>query len=487
MKIQGYEINNIVCDSRETGPDTIFVCVCGFEKDGHLYAEQAYKNGCRFFICERELSLPEDAYIEIVSDSRIAMASYSAKIYGYPANELKIIAVTGTKGKSTVASLLYEIMNASGSKTALIGTTGINIGEKYTETVNTTPESNILHKTFREALDCGCEYVVMEVSSQAVKLNRIFGLDFYAGIYTNLSPDHIGGPEHKDYEEYRECKSLVFTSSDHSIINADDPEFTYMACSAGGTVSFYTAENNENDIIFDGFGTDYKKAEVYRASSASITKSGGLGTSFILRGREYFLKTPGKFSVYNALAVIAFCDYIGIDMDIVAAKLAVTAVKGRFEPVAVMDDRAFIIDYAHNKLSLESALLTLREYEPKRLVCLFGSVGGRSVDRRAELGRTAALFADFSIITSDQPDKENPLDIISDIERNMNGAPHVCIADRAEAVKYAVENSKPGDIVLFAGKGHELYQLIEGTYVPFNEREIITKTAHAMIAGAVLS
>ncbi len=479
MILGGVQVDKIVCDSRLADSRTAFVCITGAVTDGHFYALSAYKAGCRLFICEYHVDLPSDAVCLIVPDTRIALAELSAEIYGHPADRLKIIGVTGTKGKTTVSFLLYKALNEAGRKTALVGTNGIYINDRHTSTVNSTPESCELHRIFTEAADNGAEFLVMEVSSQAYKLSRVYGIKFEIGIFTNLSCDHIGPTEHSDYDDYRSCKAKLFSHSKHSIINADDDECMYMSYNAAGTIAYYStghingsyAAENESD----GF---YTASEIRREYDP-----GFLGVSFIYDKNRYKLKIPGIFNVSNAMAVIAACDRIGIDTRHVLRSLAETDIKGRFEQVETIKDRMFIIDYAHNGASLKGTLETLREYHPERLVCLFGSVGGRTKLRRAELGKAAAHAADFLIITSDNPDNENPLDIIEDIQRNVGVCPHVCIPDRHKAIQFAVMNSLPGDIVLFAGKGHEEYQLINGVRVPFSEIDIIKSVVSQNISA----
>lgn len=471
MILGGVNVDRIVCDSRQAGADTAFVCLTGSITDGHLYALSAYNAGCRLFICEYEVELPSDAVCLLVSDTRIALAALSDEIYGHPASRLKLVGVTGTKGKTTVAYMLYKALNKAGRKTALIGTNGIFIEDRHIPAINSTPESCELHRRFAEAADCGTEFVVMEVSSQAYKMSRVYGIKYDIGVFTNLYPDHIGGAEHADYDEYRDCKAALFANSIHSILNADDAECIYMADRASGTVSYYSIGNLSKPYksrFTDNWALTETVYEIRAGNDNSIP-----GVSFKHRELIYKLKIPGIFNVSNAAAVIAVCDKLGIDRHTVSKSLAETTIKGRFERVDGISDRIFIIDYAHNGISLAGALETLRAYNPKRLICLFGSVGGRTMLRRIEMGEAAGKLADFLIITSDNPDNENPLDIMEDIRRGVGDCPHVCIADRFEAIEFAVKNSMPGDIILFAGKGHETYQLINGVRVPFCEREII--------------
>ncbi len=474
MNLGGTEIKKVVCDSRLADAGSVFVCLAGAVTDGHKYVLPAYDNGCRVFVCQRNIELPSDAVIVTVPDTRIKLAELSAEINGRPADRLKIIGITGTKGKTTVSFLLYEALKRGGKKTALIGTNGIYIGEKHTPSVNSTPESCELHRVFAEAADSGAEYIIMEVSSQAYKLNRVFGLQFEIGVFTNLSHDHISASEHRDYDEYRACKAALFAHSKQSILNADDCECLFMSRHAAGPVSFYSAGRLCGLYLkeFPDGKNVLTAGDIRRENNKGIP-----GVGFTCNQRRYSLKIPGKFNVSNAAAVIAVCDKLGIGADIVKKSLAETTIKGRFEPVEVLSDRVFIIDYAHNGASLSEALETLREYHPLRLVCLFGSVGGRTELRRAEMGAAAGKLADFLIITSDNPDRENPLNIIEEIQRNVGNTPHICIADRREAVEYAVRTSIPGDIILFAGKGHENYQLINGNRAPFCERDIIMEAA----------
>lgn len=455
ISLNGHTCGNIVCDSRQADSNSAFAALTGARSDGHSYAKAAYENGCRVFILQHRVELPEDAEQIIFPDTRIALAKLSAQLYGYPARRLKLIGITGTKGKSTTAALIYEMLNSAGHKTALIGTTGIFIGDSYRPSINTTPESNILHRTFAEALENGCTHLVMEVSSQAFKLSRVYGIDFDIGIFTNLSPDHISDIEHKDYEDYRECKSRLFSASSVSIINGDDGESGFMISHAKGEVITF-GMNDGNTLC---------------AKDITLTNT---GSCFDIDGLRFTLPLPGRFNILNALAAVSTLECCGIDRINTAALLAsVSPVKGRLERVGDISDRMFVIDYAHNGISLSLTLSTLREYRPKRLVCLFGSIGGRAELRRKELAEASRRYADFSIITTDNPDFEDEQKIIDDIASYMGDSLYIKITDREEAVRYAVKNSLPGDIVLFAGKGHEDYQIVKGEHVYFCERDII--------------
>jgi len=467
-----FEITSLAYDSRKAVSGSLFFCLKGEVTDGHLYAQSAYGNGCRAFLVTREVALPHDAIIVRTDDTRRALALLSAEFFGHPEKKLRLIGVTGTKGKTTVSTLLAEARNRAGYKTGLIGTNGILFEGKKTPTANSTPESYELQKAFADMVEGGAEYAVMEVSSQAYLTGRVYGLSFHLGIYTNLSADHIGPGEHKDFENYMQCKSMLFAHSRYALINVDDAYSEAMALAAAGDVLYYSLEN-EADYAASDLALQTVNGSPGMAFSASLQK----------RGQHAFrVRTPGRYSVYNALAVAAACDILGLTAESAEQTLENTNVDGRFEIVPALPMRTFVIDYAHNELSLQNILETLRLYEPKRLVCLFGSVGGRTELRRKAMGEIAASLCDFCILTSDNPGSEPPTDIIADIEKGFLGhdCPYTVIPDREEAIRHAVLHSQEGDVILFAGKGHETYQLIDGVKVPFCEREIIEQSAKWM-------
>jgi UDP-N-acetylmuramoyl-L-alanyl-D-glutamate--2,6-diaminopimelate ligase len=457
----------LVYDSRKAVGGTLFFCIVGAVEDGHKYAADAYKTGCRAFVVERVLPLPDDAAQIVVPDSRAALADAAAGFYDYPSKKLKIIGITGTKGKTTTTIMTAAILNAAGMKTGYISTCGVSYGNYNSITANSTPESLDLQRHFSQLVSAGAEYVVMEVSSQAVKQRRIRGLRFAAGAFLNLSPDHIGGIEHKDFDEYRDCKTEFIRSyvDGPVVYNASCKHSDYVTADVENKISFSSSAEIEADYISTN-------AENYMDSSE-------LGVTFdvcIKNGSRVGVKVPqpGMFSVENALASIAIAGVFGVKIEDAVKTLASIKVCGRFEIVGDMPERTFVIDYAHNEASLRAALGTLRAYNPKRLVCLFGSVGGRSQSRRAGLGAAASELADFCIITADNP-AEEPVSAISDeiIAGFTRDCERIRINDREEAVRYAVDHSRPGDIVLFAGKGHENYQLINGRHIPFSEKKII--------------
>ncbi len=462
------QVDAIEYDSRKAGEGSLFVCLRGANVDGHKFAPSAYEKGCRLFLCEEKVDLPDDAEQFIVADTRAALAVISAEFYHHPAKDLRLIGITGTKGKTTTALLVNSILNAHGKNCAYIGSNGILINGVLSETPNTTPESHVLHRYFREMVDGGVEYAVLEVSSQALARNRVDGIKFDTVVFTNLGEDHISPVEHPSLEDYRNSKAKLFTDiygARFAVYNADDEASSFMMSAFNGEKISFAMENDA-----DYLGRD---RDIYRSETA-------LGVSFncINEGDEIpvRLMSPGAFSIYNGLAAIAVCHIYGVDVESSAKALAHTPVQGRFEIVEAAPKKTFVVDYSHNGLSLTKALSTLREYEPRRLICVFGSVGGRTQGRRRELAEVASELADYSIITSDNPDFEDPDAIIAEIESYMKkGSAYECVTLRENAVLRAVEIAEDGDIVLFAGKGHETYQLVRGVKEPFSERSLIEK------------
>lgn len=474
--VLSHRISSLCHDSRKAGNHSVFVCIKGATVDGHDYARMAYDRGCRIFVAERQLpDLEKDATVLLCKDTRIALAELSARFFGNPADELFVIGITGTKGKTTTALMIYNILNACGLPCGYIGSNGIDYRSFHCETPNTTPESYTLQMFMREMVNVGVRYLVMEVSSQALYLHRVHGISFDLCLFTNLSEDHIGEAEHPNFEHYKSCKKSLFSDfgAKTLIYNADDPygaEMMSAAPAVAKIVSFSTEAESD-----------------YRATDAELFRHAdclGINFRYVHGGNALnaALNFPGKFSVYNALAAIATCHECGPALKDIADSLENVYIKGRFEIVRALPYATFIIDYAHNRASLTSALETLRLYKPNRLICLFGSVGGRTKGRRVELGSVASRLADFCILTSDNPDSEDPDAILDDIasQFQFGGCPFVRIPDREEAIRYAVSIAKEGDVFLFAGKGHEDYQLILGEKRPFSERDILMDAAAAL-------
>ncbi len=472
-RVLAAEVADITNDSRRIVPGGLFFCICGANSDGHAFAGQALEKGAAVLVIQKDVDLAdykpqEGAVAPIlvrVEDTRYAMAFISAAWFGHPAKEMKIIGITGTKGKTTTTYLIKSILEKAGYKVGLIGTIETIIGDEHIPSQNTTPESLVLQQSFRKMADAGMQAVVMEVSSQALMLHRTQGFVFDLGIFTNISPDHIGPNEHNSFEEYMACKGLLFKQCRQGIVNGDDENWQNVT--KGHTCNLETY----------GFGEDN---DLRAANTELIHKPGELGVAFDVQGLMDFhaqVQSPGRFSVYNALCAIAVCRHFNVPVEKIQEALLAAHVKGRIEMVKVSDDFTLMIDYAHNAVSLESLLSTLREYEPHRLVCLFGCGGNRSKLRRYEMGEISGKLADLTIITSDNPRFEKPLDIIADIETGMKkteGA-YVKIPDRKEAIRYAIDHGEKGDIIILAGKGHEDYQEIEGKKYPMDERVLIAE------------
>ncbi len=463
---QNPDISDIAYDSRKASKGKIFVAIPGEAVDGHKFIGSAYDNGCRVFVVEKEVSLPDDAIQIKVKSSRKALSRMSANLFNHPSKRLRVVGITGTKGKSTIIYLMQGVLNEAGISCGIIGTNGIEFLDRKIKTVNTTPESYELHKAFAEMLDCGVDTVVMEVSSQGIKMNRVDDVEFDCGVFTNLSPDHIGPSEHKDMEEYISCKAKLFTMCKHSVINADDEVCDRMINSAVGEVITFSTE---------------KSADLFADHQLLWQSSNMLGVSFDLHDKdevfEIKLCLPGKFSVYNGLAVIGVAKAMGIDLDFVKSALGKTTVPGRAELLPLLPDVKIVIDYAHNRLSMENIMQAMKAYQPKRIICIFGSVGGRTQIRRKQLGEVASLYADLCILTADNPDFEDPADIARDIKDGFaRECEYLIIPDRKEAIEYAVKIAQSGDMILLCGKGHEDYQIIKGERVPFSEKEILKET-----------
>ena len=457
------EISGIVSDSRKAGPGSLFFCIKGAVSDGHTYAKEVAEKGASVLVVQDLVEVPEHVTVIQVPDSRYAMACISAAWFDHPAEKLKTIGITGTKGKTTTTYLVKSILENAGHKTGLIGTIETIIGEEHIPSANTTPESYLVQEYFAKMVEAGCDSVVMEVSSQGLMLHRTAGFVFDIGIFTNLEPDHIGPNEHKDFADYLHCKALLFKQCKTGIFNADDQHLEEIL------------EGHTCEVETFGFS---EKADLRAENTRLVTGKGTLGIQYDVKGLLDFpveIDLPGKFSVYNPLTAIAVCRHFGVTQENIQKALKQAKVKGRIEMVKVSDDFTLMIDYAHNAMSLESLLTTLKEYHPNRLVCLFGCGGNRSKLRRYEMGEVSGKLADLTIITSDNPRNEEPQEIINDIKIGIGktAGKYVEIIDRKEAIAYAIHHGQPGDIIVLAGKGHEDYQEIRGKKYPMDERVLI--------------
>lgn len=457
------EITSLVYDSRKVEKGSLYVAIVGANADGHNYIQQVVEAGAAGVVVEKDVEVPDTVAVIKSADTREALALLSAAWFDHPADKIPVIGITGTKGKTTTTYMIKSILENAGRKVGLIGTIEAIIGEKHIPAVNTTPESYIVQDYLSQMVEAGCDAAVMEVSSQALMLHRVGGMTFEIGIFTNISPDHIGPNEHKDFDEYLHCKSLLFRQCRHGIFNADDEHLEGILEGHTCTVNTYGIE---------------KPADFGAKDIELVHKPGYLGVNYKVTGKENFdvtIDVPGRFSVYNSLCAIAVCHFFGVSVEAMQKALKAAKVKGRIEMVKVSDEFALMIDYAHNAMALESLLTSIREYNPGRIVTLFGCGGNRSKLRRYEMGEVSGKLSDFTIITSDNPRFEEPADIMKDIETGIKktDGKYIMIEDRKEAIKYAIEHGQKGDVIILAGKGHEDYQEIKGKKYPMDERVLI--------------
>jgi UDP-N-acetylmuramoyl-L-alanyl-D-glutamate--2,6-diaminopimelate ligase len=457
------EVSALVYDSRKVIPGAMFVCLTGAMADGHKFVPAALEAGATVLITEKPVEAPASVTVLRVENTRHALAQLSAAWFGHPARELTTIGVTGTKGKTTTTYMIRAMMEAAGLKTGLIGTIEAIIGEERIPAVNTTPESYLVQEYFRRMVDAGLKYVVMEVSSQALKYFRVSGFTFDYGIFTNLEEDHIGDNEHPDMADYIRCKGLLFQRCKLGLANRDADYLEEFLSGHTCTVETYGLHDN---------------ADLYATDVRRVQRPGYLGVEYQLNGLESYpvrVDIPGDFTVYNSLAAISLCRHLGVSRETILRALDTIQVKGRLEVIPTPGDYTLMIDYAHNAMSLEALLVNIRKYGPERIICLFGCGGNRSKLRRYEMGEVSSRLADLSVITSDNPRYEEPMDIISDILIGVKKAPgeYVTIPDRKEAIRYCMEIGRRGDVILLAGKGHEDYQEICGVKYPMDERVLI--------------
>ena len=457
------KVTAVVNDSRKIEEGCLFLCIKGAAFDGHKFAAEAAEKGAAVLVVEDEVEVPDSVTVIKVDNTRYAMALISAAWFGYPAEELTTIAVTGTKGKTTTTYMVKSLLEEAGHKVGVIGTIEVVIGQEHIPVNNTTPESYDIHSYFRKMAEEDCDVVVMEASSQGFKLDRTAGIMFDYGLFTNLSPDHIGPNEHKDFDDYLRCKSMLLRQCKVGIVNRDDEHFERIIEGHTCTLETY------------GFSPE---ADLRAEDAHMVGGRGYLGISYQLKGLMEFpveIDIPGKFSIYNSLTAIAICRHFNVSQENIIKALKVAKVKGRIEMIKVSDEFTLMIDYAHNAMALESLLTTLREYHPHRLVCMFGCGGNRAKSRRYEMGEVSGRLADLTIITSDNPRFEEPQDIIDDIKVGISktDGKYIEICDRKEAIAYAIHHGEPGDIIVLAGKGHEDYQEIKGKKYPMDERVLI--------------
>lgn len=456
-------ITDLCYDSRKVKKDCAFICLDGTQVDGHDFIDTAIKKGASTIFIEKDIEVSQPVTVIKLSNTRKDLSLLSINYFDNPASKLTMIGITGTKGKTTTSWMIKNILEEEGKKVGVIGTMGVFIGNNHYETINTTPESYEIQKYLSEMVNQNIEYAVMEVSSQALKVGRVEGMTFDYGIFTNLTKDHIGEGEHENMEDYIYSKSLLFQKSKHGILNIDDKHYQDMT------------KNNTCDI--HTFGKN-KEADLIINNIKLLRKEHFIGLELHTKGLiedTFLVNTPGEFSAYNAISAILTTKLIGCKLESIKKALSKVAVKGRVEIIPVSSKYSVIIDYAHNGISMTNILNTMREYHPKRIVSLFGCGGNRSKTRRYDMGEISGRLSDFTIITEDNSRYEDINDIMNDIEiglKKANGK-YIKIEDRKEAIKYAIENAKEGDIILLLGKGHETYREKNGVREHFDEREVI--------------
>ena len=461
------EVTGLVCDSRKVKKGDLYFCLPGLRVDGHNFAKAAADAGAAALVVERKL--PVDLPQVLVEDARAAMSYMAQCFYGYPAGEMHGVGITGTKGKTTTSFLVRAIARHAGHKVGLMGTVCTYIGEEEEPASLTTPDPIDVQSLLRRMKDAGCDFYVMEVSAHALDLRKLVGMKFDQGIFTNFSQDHL------DYfgtmETYRRAKEKFFDPFyiGHAVVNADDEAGKYMLGRVPATTYGVSAP-----------------ADAY-ANEIEILES---GVSYRLHWKNVVLPLhlhiSGIFNVYNSMAAAVPGLDIGISPEDVKAGLeSVTVVPGRIEPLPTHTPYRVILDYAHSPASLESILKTIRQFTRGRLICVFGCGGGRDKEKRPIMGEISGRLADFSVLTSDNPRLEDPMDILRAIEEGIKRTtgPYVVIENRREAIRYAMQMGQPGDVIVLAGKGHETYQDIGGQKHPFDEKVVVREMLAEMDAG----
>ncbi|EHK2440383.1 UDP-N-acetylmuramoyl-L-alanyl-D-glutamate--2,6-diaminopimelate ligase [Clostridium perfringens] len=456
------KVQNIRYDNRKIEQGDAFVCIKGFKVDGHSFVIDAVKKGAKVLIVQDDVSVQEDITIIKVRDTRKALAIMSSNYFGNPKDKLKIIGITGTNGKTTSAFIIKSILEKAGLMTGLIGTIANYIGNKKVDAVRTTPESYELHELFKNMVDAGVEYCVMEVSSHSLELDRVYGIQFEEGIFTNLTRDHLDF--HKTFENYYNAKFKLFERSNHSIINLDDP---------------YGA-NIVKDIEERGVKTKVSTFSIEKESDfkAFEIKSHSNGSEFKVNlesVEEFYINIPGEYNIYNSLGCIICAHNLNIPMDKIKEGLSDVVIPGRCELVAKEKNLPYsiIIDYAHTPDGLENVLTTVKAFTKNRMISVFGCGGDRDKVKRPQMGKIGCELSDIAIITSDNPRSEEPMDIINDIVKPLNYDNFVIEVNRKEAIRKAMNMALEGDVIVIAGKGHETYQILKDETIHFDEREVV--------------
>ncbi len=470
FKIRGdqeLEISSVENNSQKVKSGSLFVAIKGFDFDGHQFVEEAIKNGAVALMLDisadlKSIKLPKDMTVILSTDTRVDLAKVACNFYHHPSRYFKLIGVTGTKGKTTTTYMIKSILEKAGHKVGLIGTIANYIGEdQISESNRTTPESLELQKLFYQMAREKVEYVVMEVSSQSLKLHRVDGSDFDMAVFTNFSKDHISLKEHSDMEDYFNSKLKLFQMCPKGFANSDDfkcERLMYYAKNCD--IKTYSVDNGSNLIAKD-----------ITITNASVDFKVKLGQ----KNERVKVNIPGRYSVYNALAAISVAVSIGVDAEKIKEGLLEIVIPGRNELIPNEQELTIMIDYAHTAESLENVLTSIKAYTMGRIICVFGCGGDRDKTKRPEMGEVAGRLADFSIVTTDNPRTEKPEDIIQDIEEGIakTKGNYKIVVDRKEAIAEAIKMATKRDIVILAGKGHEKYQEINGVKHEFDERKIV--------------
>lgn len=457
------EVNEVVYDSRKAAEHSVFICMRGANVDSHKFIPDVIAKGTRVLVTEEAVEVPSDITVLKVENGRNALSLLSAARFGYPARKMTTIGVTGTKGKTTSTYMIKAILEAAGEKTGLIGTNGAIIGDEHYQTMNTTPESYLLQQYFAKMVEQGCHYMVMEVSSQSYLMHRVDGIFFDYSIFLNISNDHIGPNEHASFEEYLYYKKQLLQNSRLCLVNRDDGHYSDIIEGSKAEIKTFSMEHDADFMAGD---VEY------------IREDNFVGLDFKMTGEyniELRVNVPGLFNVYNAMAAAGVCSYLGLAAEKVAHAMEHMQVDGRMEIVYKSAKCTVLVDYAHNAVSMESLLRTLRDYNPKRLVVVFGCGGNRAKDRRYSMGEIGGKLADLSIITADNSRFEKVEDILTDIKTGLarTTGKFIEIPDRREAIEYSLSHAEDGDIIAIIGKGHENYQEIEGVRHPFLDRTVV--------------
>jgi UDP-N-acetylmuramoyl-L-alanyl-D-glutamate--2,6-diaminopimelate ligase len=454
-------VDDITYDSRNANENNLFVALPGIDTDGHNYIKNVIDNGCKVAIVSKDVDYDGITLIK-VKDTRLALPYLSANLFGHPDNKLIKIGITGTKGKTSISYMIHKILSNAGKKVGVIGTNGTLINGIMYEHKNTTPESYYIQKYMKMMVDAGVNYLVMEVSSQALKVGRVDNIFFDYAIFTNISSDHVGPREHPTFDDYVESKARLFKKSKCNILNIDD--------------AYYQRMFNENVKTY----TYGKNGDLKITNIEYVNENHKMGMSFDTKGLvedKFFLSVPGVFAIYNACAAILLSHLLGISNSIIVNSLKDITIDGRTEIINVDNRYKMVIDFAHNKLSIESIISSMKYFNPSRIITIFGVGGGRSRDLRKEIGATVAKYSDFCIVTMDNPRNDDidiiNGDIVEGIEKYHNN--YKVIVNREDAIKFAMDNAHDNDIILLIGKGHEHFQEVSGKISYFNEREIIEK------------